>query len=151
MELIAQQQLSSTAASVTFSSIPQTYRDLQLVIVNSITGGQGIYSLRFNGDASANYSFVQFFGGASSSATGSNSARIGYQNGNLAINLTHIMDYTATNKHKTILSQDNAANFSNRMSAARWQSNSAITSMTCVIDVGTFAAGSTFTLYGITA
>jgi hypothetical protein len=62
------------------------------------------------------------------------------------------MDATATDKHKTVLGR-----FSNMgrpevgMSAARWPSNSAITSITVLNPGSSFDAGTNFSLYGVTA
>ena len=47
--------LGTAASSVTFSSIPATYRDL-ILVVNATTSADGIPSLRFNGDSGNNYS-----------------------------------------------------------------------------------------------
>jgi hypothetical protein len=44
--------LGTTAASVTFSSIPATYRDL--IFVLSGLGGSANITLRYNGDSGSN-------------------------------------------------------------------------------------------------
>jgi hypothetical protein len=54
--------LASTASSVTFSSIPATYRDLVVVHNNFGTVNNDANSnFRFNGDSGSNYSRVYAF------------------------------------------------------------------------------------------
>lgn len=59
MTLIASQVLGTSATSITFSSIPQTYTDLKLVFSarNTAAGAAGgIYKLNLNSDTSSLYS-----------------------------------------------------------------------------------------------
>ena len=58
-------------------------------------------------------------------------------------------DYSATDKHKSALSRLSDAGASVSMSANRWASTAAITSITMTASTGTFSAGATFHLYGI--
>ena len=76
-QAIASQVLASTAASVTFSSIPGTYTDLKLVFsMRSNASNFFDYPyLAFNGDSSTNYSSLYLRGdgstvSSSASATG---------------------------------------------------------------------------------
>jgi len=62
--------LGSTAASVTFSSIPATYRDLILIITAQRTGSPVNVGMRFNGDSGSNYSSVFMTGTGSSAISG---------------------------------------------------------------------------------
>jgi hypothetical protein len=59
-----------------------------------------------------------------------------------------IMDYSATDKHKTILYRYDRDTLT-RADASRWANTSAITTIEWDIQGQTFAAGSTFSLYGI--
>jgi hypothetical protein len=63
------------------------------------------------------------------------------------------MDYSATNKHKTVLVRADNANSITMAHAARWANTSAITSivLTSFEGAGNFAIGSTFSLYGVIA
>ena len=64
MTLISSSVLSSAASTFTFSSIPQTYNQLQLYVVakSSATGISGDYfRVRFNGDSGANYGYAGFY------------------------------------------------------------------------------------------
>jgi hypothetical protein len=59
---IATQTLGSAAASVTFSSIPQGYTDLILVINYATSASTGNALLRFNSDTGSNYSETALIG-----------------------------------------------------------------------------------------
>ena len=143
---------------ITFSSIPSTYRDLR-VVVTGATDAEGNIFLKINGDASSNYSQVNMRSFATSSAASSSGtgARVnsnystGLQTSSRAINIYDIFDYAQTNKHKSILIR---ANHSDEVDAiaARWASTSAITSLSITAnDAAAFTAGSTFSLYGVSA
>ena len=144
--------LDSTAPSVTFSSIPATYRDLIVVVAGATTNDEQT-SIRFNGDTGSNYSWVQMgadpgSGVFSSSQSSQNRVRIGYSSTSQGSHITQIMDYSATDKHKTTLSRSNKAASDIRGIAGRWASASAVTSVSVIQDSGSFAVGTTFTLYG---
>ena len=143
--------LGSSASSVTFSSIPATYRDL--VVVGDYTGSTiALVLMRFNGDTGANYSAVemagQSAGAISNTATNINFGAI--YNANKTTITSQIMDYSATDKHKTVLRRyGNAAQSEVAAAAGRWANTAAITTIAVVCNSGTFSSGSTFNLYGI--
>lgn len=70
--LIASNTLSSSAASVTFSAIPNTYTDLVLkVSARRAASGRSDFDTYFNGDnANNSYTFIQGSGSAASSNRG---------------------------------------------------------------------------------
>ena len=73
---IATQTLGSSAASVTFSSIPGTYTDLMLISFaqGQASGGDNRLVLQFNGDTATNYSSTYLIGnGTTASVPCSNS------------------------------------------------------------------------------
>jgi hypothetical protein len=149
--------LGTATGSVTFSSIPATYRDLILVF-NGTSTNTDIASLqvRINADSGTNYSGVfmtGFSGGAVSSSFTDSGAVVGFTQNTGAVNIAQFMDYSATDKHKTILSRQNAATGSLvRAIAMRWANTAAITSLLCRVDTGVnFNSGSTFSLYGVIA
>ena len=151
---LANLTLGSTASSVTFSSISQSYRDLILVINAPMSSGGVFGYLRFNGDSGSNYSAVRMFG--SGSSAGSDTGLIGASAINFSefyveqnITTVNIMDYTATDKHKTVLSRANAPSNYVFGIAGRWANTAAITSLTISTSSSTWAAGGTFALYGI--
>jgi len=69
----------------------------------------------------------------------------------LSVQTVHFMDYSQTDKHKTILMRTNRASTGTSMIAGRWAQTTAITSIVVAPDGGTFASGSTFALYGVAA
>ena len=64
---IASQTLGSAAASVTFSSIPQGYTDLIIVMNGTTSTNENTY-MRYNSDSSSLYS-VTYVGGDGSTAS----------------------------------------------------------------------------------
>lgn len=165
---IANITLSSTTTSVTFSQITQQYRDLVLVCSIRSTRGDSVdyLSERINGDTGANYSHVAAWGDQNNSVqTGTGAGEYLY-GPNVAGSTTaagtftsvtyQFMDYSATDKHKTLLIRQGGMSLAGgqtEMDTARWASNAAISSILIFMPYvgGSFAAGSTFALYGVRA
>ena len=152
---LANVTLNGSSSSVLFSNIPNTYRDLVLVATGSTGSSQDIY-LRFNNDSASNYSFVYMGGNGSGTASGANTADSvvldGYfwRSGTQAVVIAQIMDYSATDKHKTVLSRNNVASGGVDAFANRWANTAAITSVRFgAYQGGTFTSGTTVSLYGI--
>ena len=147
--------LGSAAATVTFGSIPATYRDLILVAnaTTVATGGRN-FRVRFNNDSGSNYSNVYMFGNGTSAISAASTSTAAGQSiidNNPGNNIIQIMDYSATDKHKTVLSRGNVAGIAVDARASRWANTAAITSITCSPDSNNWVSGSTFSLYGIVA
>jgi peptide methionine sulfoxide reductase MsrA len=145
--------LGSSASSVTFSSIPATYRDLILVATAQSTPTPAGFLVNFNGDTGSNYTTVVMTGVASAAETFT-SGQLTYfvqipsdaQN----VLIAQFLDYSATDKHKTYLSRNNSKGEGVEASAGRWANTAAITSMVFTCSGGdTWASGSGFSLYGI--
>ena len=155
---LANLTLGSAAATVTFSSINQGYRDL-ILVCSGTSANTSINSiqLRFNSDAGSNYAVVNMIGissGPAAASTTSSGASGGLTVSNsVNVNITQIVDYSATDKHKSTLSRENAMGDSYiRIAGSRWANTAAITAILCRIDTGAnFNTGSTFALYGIVA
>lgn len=150
-ELISSQVLSTSAASVSFTSIPATYRDLVLVVEASVTGGASAF-LRFNSNSGSNYNYVLMRGNGSTATSSKANAQtelfIGY-NFNKGLYKISIMDYSATDKHKSTISRTDNANQTEAF-AGRWAITSAVSSITFTLSGGeSWTSGSTFYLYGI--
>jgi hypothetical protein len=153
---LATTRLTSTATSVTFSSIPATYRDLVLVVLGQASISNAEPRFRFNGDTSSSYSFVAMRGNGSSASSNSGSATFGYFDplnnyvgSSQTLSTLQIMDYSTTNKHKIALLRFGRASGGTGASATGWPVTSAITSISCFTNGDPFAIGSTFSLYGI--
>jgi len=156
MVALANLTLGSAQASVTFASIPATYRDLRLVVTGGITSnGNGLSYLRFNSDTGGNYNNVQMVGTGSSAISGAESNQSSLYtglytpSGGQAVVKIDIMDYAQTDKHKTTLSRGDAPDTRTVALAGRWASTSAITSIQVIAESSTWLAGTSFALYGI--
>lgn len=162
--IIASTTLSSAAANLTFSSIPQTYKNLRIVtaIKSAYTGGNVSYLwVRFNSDTSASYPNSEqgvttspytaaFVGVIQSSSTNSTSS--------FSTCDVYIYDYASTTNQKWLLSR-NVANIpttstnyqmTDNSRSSAWISTSAITSIVLsdISNGANFVAGSRATLYG---
>jgi hypothetical protein len=156
---LANVTLGAAAASVTFGSIPATYRDLVLII-NGSTSANADVVLRFNSDDGSNYSFVYAAGNGTTAISGAAGSQTSivlnayfWRSTEVASLVINIMDYSATDKHKTVLSRNNVASAGGvDMFANRWANTAAITSVQCrPFGVQNFASGCTFAVYGIEA
>ena len=154
--------LASASSSVTFSSIPATYRDLVIITNQTMVSGSGYdTSLRFNADSGSNYSNIYALGtGSGSPISGVQSltfADCGFMNSfvsNPFNRIINIMDYSATDKHKTLISRASNPGSGEQVSmyANRWANTAAITSVQVFSGSGnSYAIGSTFSLYGVIA
>ena len=156
---LANVTLGSNTATVTFSSIAQTYRDLVLVVDGLTVTDTGNFRFYVNGDTSSSYTSVRASGNGSSGTSAADNST-GYTNlfvNALAVNTRgqvtiNLMDYSATDKHKTMLIRADQAASQTIMRVSRWPSTSAITSVTIYnYSPGLFGSGSTFALYGVAA
>ena len=165
-ESIATQTLSSTATSVTFSSIPSTYQHLQircLVKVNGSGGGSWPVDVQVNGDTGSNYAYHLLRGNGSAvnaygyaSQTKMQLGNANYDTGNTAgVAIIDIHDYASTTKNKTFRAFNGldgnvaSTNYHIFLASGVWLSTSAITSISLNGSGTDFASGSTFALYGI--
>lgn len=163
MVALATTTLGSTASTITFGSIPATYRDLRVVINGTVSGVGGL-RYRLNGDTGGNYSYVEMRGNksggtdAARSTSGSSQTSVIASESNMNTSSAfdayfECLDYSATDKHKSNLSRtnytDDAANTVVEQTASRWASTSAVTSVTVFMSASTFAVGTTLSLYGI--
>jgi hypothetical protein len=150
--------LGSAAASVTFSSIPATYRDL--ILIGVATGSTTLQGrIRLNGDTGSNYNYVRMSGsGSAATSVSAVNQTFGFVSGIAQATTTgalqikiDIMDYSATDKHTTVVSRaDQAANGAEAF-ANRWANTAAVTSVQVLTSTGNWAIGSTFNLYGVIA
>jgi hypothetical protein len=153
---LANLTLGSAASSVTFSSISGAYRDLIVVFAGTRTGNNNVL-VRVNSDTGSNYSYVGAMSNAStsfSSAATSNqfvSTFAGLQTSAQLNVIWQFMDYSATDKHKTVLTRFSQTGSEVAMLAGRWANTAAITSIQVFAGNNDFGSGSTFALYGIVA
>jgi hypothetical protein len=164
---IATVTLSTSASSVTFSSIPSTYTHLQIrAIARSTTGGtaQDEIQLTMNGDTGSNYAYQFMYGNGGSAVAASATSQTYIRSafaprasatansfGGLVLD---VLDYTNTSKNTSIRSLSGGdLNDSNGLIAlcgGLWMNTSAITSLTFRPESGnSFPQYTQFALYGI--
>lgn len=149
--------LGAISTAVTFGSIPATYRDL--IVVSQIIGtAAGInFNVRVNNNSTTNAYLRQRMSGDGSTASASFiTSNIFSITSQSQIDTTanfnsiiHIMDYSQTDKHKTFLLRSNNSSTGLDQFAGRWANTAAINEIN--LAATSFAAGSTFALYGIVA
>lgn len=164
-ELIASNTLTSSAASVTFSAIPNTYTDLILrVSVRGTAGAVGqSLNLQFNGSGGTAYSATRLRGDgstASSNRTSSTDQIYLSQtvNGSTSTADTfgsaeiYIPSYTAS-QNKPLsnfaAAENNATQAYNTTQAGLWRNTAAINQIEILAGGDNFVSGSSFFLYGI--
>lgn len=155
-EPIQTTSLPSGGTSVTFSSIPQTYTDLILIINSIIASGEDAHGLQFNGDTASNYSATGLIGSGSAVASyrGSNAVKIdgGRVGTSWSTSILNIMNYSNTSTFKTVISRGNSTSSGSyvTLGVAMWRNTTAITSIAVsVFNNQSMSAGTTFTLYGV--
>jgi len=162
--LLERIELNASAASISFTNIPQTgYTDLKLVHSSRVSRAAYHDSilLSFNG-LTTNQSQRRIYGTGSSVASTADTLMYGGQApGSTATANTfgsseiYIPNYTSSNFKSSSeegVSENNATNAQADMNANLWSSTAAITSITLTPESGgTFNQYSTFSLYGLAA
>jgi hypothetical protein len=156
-DLIASNVLSTNSSSVSFSSLPSSYRDLIIVINGLGNGGEILADLRFNSDTGTNYSFIRMRGSGSAATSTTGTAKtvitteLGFSNTSERNHqIFHVFDYSATDKNKTVLIQENSNGvYGVVVAGARWANSNAITSVEVRSTTNTFATGTSIYIYGL--
>lgn len=170
--LIQEQLLAGDQQFVTFSSIPQTYRHLKLVINGRFTfvTTDGYLMMRFNGDAGANYDVEQHYGagtvhslaitygltaGRVIDMTGA-SASTATQIGAGEILIPHYSGSTFDKAWSSVMTSKwntSGNSITSGTFGGQWRSQAPITQIDFLLDpaagVGNLKAGSLFSLYGM--
>lgn len=150
-------------STITFSSIPSTYKHLQVRLLGRATGSYDYTSvyMRFNSDSGTNYAYHQLYADGSGVGASSqiNQTYVVGQNLSGALASTNvfgtmifdILDYIDTNKFKTIKVlggvDRNGSGYSD-FNSGHWRSTSVVSNITLTTD-GNFAQYSHIALYGI--
>jgi hypothetical protein len=157
---IATNTTSGTSTStITFSSISGTYTDLVLVIsAKAATVGMDL-GIQLNGDTTTTYSSTFLTGNGTSAGsykdTNANKLTLEYnasvRTGEYSVHIVNFQNYSNTTTYKTVINRANSTTGTDGV-VGLWRNTSAINSMSIATYGGSnYAAGSTFTLYGITA
>ena len=159
--LLASTTLASAAASITFSSIPSTYRSLRLIFSGATTAAitWSNVGIRFNGDSGSNY-YHQLtstvFASSTTGAWAGASTGGGGVNASFSGNDIVVYDYASTNRRKLMvgLGVTDTSTTSTPSAGAGfyynlWTGNAAITSITFLDFTGNnLATGTMASVYG---
>jgi len=147
------------SSSISFSSIPSTYKHLQIRAIAKWGTAYTAYSrIQFNGDTGANYTQHRLEGSGSSASaagyTGETSGIVGFNSDTQwGAFITDILDYTDTNKYTTIRTlggYDNNGSGYITFSSSLWRNTAAVSSISLLPSSGvTFVQYSSFALYGV--
>jgi hypothetical protein len=157
---------SGGSSSISFTSIPSTYKHLQIRLLGRIdrTGeSSDFFTVRFNGDTASNYSWHALEGSGAANYSESGASTNLPRNGDIAATtagtgifgagVVDILEYANTNIYKTVRSlAGNDRNGSGWIwfGSSNWRSTAAITSINILPTIGTsFQEYSSFALYGI--
>jgi len=153
---------SGGSNTITFTSIPQTYTDIKIVVSGRLTDNNGQtwsdYALKFN-SSNANYNGKYLYGSGTAALSGSDSSYINArtnaagQTANIFGSTEfYIPNYTGS-QYKSVsidtVSENNHATSITMMVASLWSSTDAITRIDLVGLFGNFAQYTTATIYGI--
>ena len=150
---------SGGASSISFTNIPQTYKDLQVVISGRLNGTSAGTSIAFNNDTN-NFSYKHLY--AFDSTVGSGGGNVNYVYESNTSNMTastfdnsqiYIPNYTgSTNKSYSVdaVSENNSTSLAIRiLLGGVWSKTDPITTVTVAPYSGAFVQYSTATLYGV--
>ena len=168
---IATVTLGAINSAITFSSIPSTYKSLQLRAVLSDNYSTNSTPknpiLQFNGDTAANYYWHYLKANSSTVSAGSSPAggiqiqswEATFGAGNAAFvggGIVDIIDYASTSKYKTVRAlagtDSNSATVASNniaLSSGLWSSTAAINSITINVGATSWPTGTSIALYGI--
>jgi hypothetical protein len=162
VKLIETKTLSTAQSSIVFSSIPQNFTDLTLLVSGRTTADSIELRVQFNSDTGSNYTMRRLFGdgGAASATSQSTSTTFlplygiaptsaaANDFGNTILYIPNYAGSTTKSVRHDGVTQDTARGYIT-ISAGLWSGTAAITSITLIGQTGNMAAGSTVSLYGI--
>lgn len=156
--------VTPSGSDVTFSSIPSTYKHLQIRAIAKTTRNDASVDtmyFRFNGDTGSNYNVHTFSADGSSVTSSSYPGTTIWgtwsltdaqsQANTFSPVIFDIIDYADTNKYKTTKSlggSDKNGSGGTGQFSGLWRNTAAITSIRIFAE-GNFVSGSSFALYGI--
>ena len=169
-ESIATLTGNGSSGTLTFSSIPSTFKHLQIRAIAKDTNTAGNTTLqlemRFNGDTGSNYAYHAVRGDGSTAFTDADapttkmtifnaSLRESSATSTMAVSIIDILDYSSTSKNKTVRylsgmnknlgTTDDKISFGSNL----WASTSAVNSISLIATSTAFTTSTQFALYGI--
>lgn len=156
MQVIQHIELSSSQATIVFSSIPQTYTDLYLVCSlrsdadpetflypNGSTSNLSGRLLRGNGSSADSAAVVRWYSNLSTATSNTFS--------NMTAYFPNYAGSTAKSYSADSVSENNGTTAYQSINAGLWNDTTAISSLTIDLSSGNFVQYSSATLFGITA
>ena len=161
-DCIATTTLGSATRSITFSSIPNTYTDLLVLLSARSEGTDGDSFFTINANTGANYSYRRLSGDGSTATSNSSTGATGgywayippnsYTSNTFGNVSLYIPNYTSSNNKSFSVdgvSENNSSGATCRLVAGLWAQTSAITSLEFTTYGADLNQYSTATLYGI--
>ena len=163
-ESIATVVPSGSTNTVSFTSIPSTFKHLQLRLFqkDNYASPLNASNVRFNSDPNANYAYHRLIGDGSSVSADGGASQTGMSldlyasnnNSSYGVAIIDILDYASTNKYKTVRSlcgYDANGNGRVQLNSGLWMNlTDPITSISFAIGGAVvWSANSKFALYGI--
>lgn len=167
-ESIATATGTGLSGTITFSSIPSTYKHLQIrgIMKNTQnTNFEDVLNLQFNSDSGTNYAqhFLRGNGTAVAAGGAASNNKISYvayfpylgkgTASTMGVVIIDILDYVSTTKYKTIRNMggyDNNGDGFITVSSGLWLNTNAVTSISLIGDSSyNWQTTTTFALYGI--
>ena len=154
-DLIEEKVLSSAAPSVTFNSIPGTYKDLVLEVTGFGVSNQ-FFLWRVSNDSGSNYSRTYMLGNGTTASSSRDSniaqgyAEFGTSSTALGTASVQFMSYANTNVNKTVLTRGGDAGTNTVAGVYLWRSTAAINRIDVLGNGGTnIGSGTTLRLWGV--
>lgn len=163
-ESISTITVGASPSNITFSSIPSTYKHLQIraIMRSSVAGATDFLQIIANGDTASNYSYHSLRGNGSAASAGGAGSTVFYgsidfpgataTSGVFGAMTIDLLDYADTNKYKTFRILAGAdVNGSGMISflSGSWRNTAAVNSITINAASASFSQYSSFALYGI--
>lgn len=159
-DLLETQVLTSSASSVTFSSIPQDYKHLQIRYVSQNSSAT-VNQIQLNGDTGSNYDRHNLYGDGSNVYASAVNTTTYWQfvtpftsdgTSLFGIGVLDILDYSNTSKNTTgrlLAGLDRSSNKQIRLLSGLWRNTAAVTSVGLNANGNSFVPGSRFSLMGV--
>lgn len=164
-ELISTQLVTSPVSSITFSSIPATYKHLQIraTMRTDRSGSEDdLLTVRLNGDTGSNYASHLLYGTGSSVASTASTTQTYWRSlyttgagataNSFAAMSMDLLDYASTSKNTTMRALNGSHSYNNiALASGLWMNTAAVTSVTfnMAITATNFVSGCRFSLYGV--
>ena len=165
--LIQEQLLTSSAASITFASIPQSYKHLQIrATMKSTDGTTSRVNGQVNGVTSGSYTAHNLRGNGSTMAANTTTTSATSMldiggfipgsffegEGQFSAMIMDVLDYTNTSKNTTFRALSGYRHSSTspwiQLASGVYLDTPAISSITLFLNTGSFVSGCRFSLYG---